>query len=86
MVTAIVLAVGRAIGEAMAITLVSGNSVNLPLPFHSVRFLTSAVVTEMSYAQGTHRQMLFTIGLLLFLFIMIINMILNHVLKKGRET
>ena len=85
-VTAIVLAVGRAIGEAMAITLVSGNSVNLPLPFHSVRFLTSAVVTEMSYAQGTHRQMLFTIGLLLFLFIMIINMILNHVLKKGRET
>lgn len=83
-VTAIVLGVGRAIGEAMAITLVSGNSVNLPLPFHSVRFLTSAVVTEMSYAQGTHRQMLFTIGLLLFLFIMIINIILNYVLKKGR--
>lgn len=82
-VTAVVLGMGRAVGEAMAISLVSGNSVNLPLPFHSVRFLTTAIVSEMGYAQGTHRQMLFTIGLALFLFIMIINIALNRSLKKG---
>lgn len=82
-VTAVVLGVGRAIGEAMAISLVSGNSVNMPLPFRSVRFLTTAIVSEMGYAQGTHRQMLFTIGLVLFLFIMIINIALNRSLKKG---
>lgn len=82
-VTAVVLGVGRAMGEAMAVTLVSGNSVNIPLPFHSVRFLTTAIVSEMGYAQGTHRQMLFTIGLVLFLFIMIINIVLNQSLKKG---
>lgn len=82
-VTAVVLGVGRAMGEAMAISLVSGNSVNMPLPFHSVRFLTTAIVSEMGYAQGTHRQMLFTIGLVLFLFIMMINIALNRSLKKG---
>lgn len=82
-VTAVVLGVGRAVGEAMAVSLVSGNSVNIPLPFHSVRFLTTAIVSEMGYAQGTHRQMLFTIGLVLFLFIMIINIALNRSLKKG---
>lgn len=82
-VTAIVLGVGRAIGEAMAITLVSGSSVNAPLPFNSVRFLTTAIVSEMGYAQGTHRQILFTIGLVLFVFIMLINIMLNRVLKKG---
>ena len=82
-VTAVVLGVGRAVGEAMAVSLVSGNSVNIPLPFHSVRFLTTAIVSEMGYAQGTHRQMLFTIGLVLFLFIMIINITLNRSLKKG---
>ena len=82
-VTAVVLGVGRALGEAMAISLVSGNSVNMPLPFHSVRFLTTAIVSEMGYAQGTHRQMLFTIGLVLFLFIMIVNIALNRSLKKG---
>lgn len=82
-VTAAVLGVGRAIGEAMAVTLVSGSSVNLPLPFHSVRFLTTAIVSEMGYSQGTHRQMLFTIGLVLFVFIMLINIALNHILKKG---
>ena len=82
-VTAIVLGVGRAIGEAMAITLVSGSSVNAPLPFNSVRFLTTAIVSEMGYSQGTHRQMLFTIGLVLFVFIMLINIALTKILKKG---
>ncbi len=82
-VTAVVLGTGRAIGEAMAISLVSGSSVNPPLPFNSVRFLTTAIVSEMGYAQGTHRQVLFTIGLVLFVFIMIINITLNKILKKG---
>lgn len=82
-ITAIVLGVGRAIGEAMAITLVSGSSVNAPLPFNSVRFLTTAIVSEMGYASGTHRQVLFTIGLVLFAFIMIINVSLTRILKKG---
>lgn len=84
-ITAIVLGVGRAIGEAMAISLVSGSSVNLPLPFNSVKFLTTAVVGEMGYAQGTHRQVLFTIGLVLFVFIMVINLTLNKLLKKREE-
>lgn len=82
-VTAIVLGVGRAVGEAMAISLVSGSSINFPLPFASVRFLTTAIVSEMGYAQGIHRQVLFTIGLILFVFIMLINLTLNKVLKKG---
>ncbi len=82
-ITAIVLGVGRAIGEAMAITLVSGSSVNMPLPFNSVRFLTTAIVSEMGYASDLHRQVLFTIGLILFAFIMIINISLTKVLKKG---
>ena len=68
----------------MAITLVSGSSVNFPLPFHSVRFLTTAIVAEMGYASGLHRQVLFTIGLVLFVFIMFINLTLTKVLK-GRE-
>ena len=82
-ITAIVLGVGRAIGEAMAISLVSGGSVNFPLPFASVRFLTTAIVSEMGYAGGVHRQVLFTIGLVLFAFIMLVNMILNGIFKKG---
>ena len=65
---AVVLGVGRAVGEAMAITLVSGGSVNAPFPFSSVRFLTTAIVGEMGYSQGLHRQMLFTIALVLFGF------------------
>ncbi len=81
--TAVVLGVGRAIGEAMAISLVSGSSVNPPLPFHSVRFLTTAIVSEMGYSQGLHRKVLFTIGLVLFAFIMLINFALNKILKKG---
>jgi phosphate transport system permease protein len=84
-VTAIVLGVGRAIGEAMAISLVAGNGANLPLPFNSVRFLTTAVVSEMSYAGETHRRVLFTIGLILFTFIMLINVILNKVMKGGKK-
>lgn len=80
-VTAIVLGTGRAIGEAMAISLVSGSSVNFPLPFQSVRFLTTAIVSEMSYSSGLHKQVLFTIGLVLFAFIMIINISLNSLLK-----
>ena len=83
--TAIVLGCGRAIGEAMAITLVSGSSVNIPLPFNSVRFLTTAIVSEMSYSEGLHREVLFTIGLVLFVFIMIINLVLNRIFKKGAE-
>ena len=81
---AVVLGTGRAIGEAMAITLVSGSSVNMPLPFNSVRFLTTAIVAEMGYAAGLHRQVLFTIGLVLFVFIMFINISLTKILK-GRE-
>ena len=83
--TAVVLGVGRAIGEAMAITLVSGSAVNLPLPFNSVKFLTTAIVSEMGYAEGTHRQMLFTIGLILFIFIMLVNCVLSTILKKGAD-
>ncbi len=84
-ITAIVLGIGRAIGEAMAITLVSGSSVNIPLPFNSVRFLTTAIVAEMGYASGLHRQVLFTIGLVLFAFIMIINVSLTRILKKEAD-
>ena len=82
-ITAIVLGCGRAIGEAMAITLVSGSSVNVPLPFNSVRFLTTAIVAEMSYSQGLHREVLFTIGLVLFIFIMLINTVLTRLFQKG---
>lgn len=81
--TAIVLGCGRAIGEAMAITLVSGSSVNFPLPFASVRFLTTAIVAEMSYSQGLHREVLFTIGLVLFAFIMLIHTGLTRLFQKG---
>jgi phosphate transport system permease protein len=84
-VTAVVLGVGRAIGEAMAISLVAGNGANMPLPFNSVRFLTTAVVSEMSYAADTHKNVLFTIGLVLFTFIMIINLVLNKVMKGGKK-
>ncbi len=84
-VTAIVLGVGRAIGEAMAIVLVSGNTVNMPLPFNSVRFLTTGIVSEMSYSSGLHRQALFTIGLVLFVFIMLINIFINIIFEKGAK-
>lgn len=81
--TAVVLGIGRAVGEAMAIVLVSGNTVNVPLPFNSVRFLTTGIVSEMGYASGLHRQALFTIGLVLFAFIMLINIAINKLLKGG---
>ncbi len=84
-ITAAVLGAGRAIGEAMAIVLVSGNVVNIPLPFNSVRFLTTGIVSEMSYASGLHREALFTIGLVLFVFIMVINIIIGKILKGGTE-
>ena len=84
-ITAIVLGIGRAIGEAMAILLVSGNAINLPLPFNSVRFLTTGIVSEMAYSSGLHRQALFTIGLVLFIFIMVINIVISRILKKGGD-
>lgn len=81
--TAVVLGVGRAMGEAMAITLVSGGSVRAPFPFRSVRFLTTAIVSEMGYAQGLHRQALFTIGLVLLGFILLVNGTADYFLRKG---
>lgn len=83
-VTGVVLGVGRALGEAMAISLVSGSVVNAPFPFRSVRFLTTALVSEMGYAEGMHRQVLFSIGLVLFVFIMAVNLLLNRILR-GKE-
>lgn len=81
-ITGIVLGIGRALGEAMAIILVSGNVANMPALFSSVRFLTTGIVSEMSYASGLHREALFSIGLVLFIFIMVINVVLNTLLKK----
>lgn len=83
--TAVVLGVGRAIGEAMAVMMVSGNVPNMPELFQSVRFLTTAVASEMSYSSGLQRQALFSIALVLFLFIMLINAALNFFLKHDKE-
>ena len=82
---AVVLGVGRAIGEAMAVIMVSGNAPNMPSLFESVRFLTTAVASEMSYASGLQRQALFSIALVLFLFIMLINATLNFFLKGRKQ-
>ena len=82
---AVVLGVGRAIGEAMAVMMVCGNVANMPSLFGSVRFLTTAVATEMSYSSGLQRQALFSIALVLFLFIMLINACLNFFLKRDKE-
>ena len=82
---AVVLGVGRAIGEAMAIMMVAGNVANMPSLFQSVRFLTTAVASEMSYSSGLQRQALFSIALVLFLFIMLINVTLNALLKRNKE-
>ena len=82
---AVVLGVGRAIGEAMAVMMVSGNAANMPSLFESVRFLTTAVSSEMSYSSGLQRQALFSIALVLFLFIMLINAALNFFLKGQKE-
>ncbi len=82
---AVVLGVGRAIGEAMAVMMVSGNAANMPELFQSVRFLTTAVASEMGYSSGLQRQALFSIALVLFLFIMLINATLNFLLKRDKS-
>ena len=83
---AVVLGVGRAIGEAMAVMMVSGNAPNMPDSiFQSVRFLTTAVASEMSYSSGLQREALFSIALVLFLFIMMINAALNFLMKHDKE-
>ena len=81
----IVMGIGRAIGEAMAVMMVAGNVANMPSLFQSVRFLTTAVASEMSYSSGLQRQALFSIALVLFLFIMLINVTLNALLKRNKE-
>ncbi|MGN0705783.1 MAG: phosphate ABC transporter permease subunit PstC [Lentihominibacter sp.] len=83
--TGVVLGIGRALGEAMAINMVAGGAVNLPLPFNSVRTLTTQIVSEMGYAQGLHREVLFTVGLVLYVFIMIVNWMLLRARKAGAE-
>lgn len=82
---AVVLGVGRAIGETMAVVMVSGNVPNMPALFQSVRFLTTAVASEMAYSSGLQQQALFSIALVLFLFIMLINAALNFFLKRSKE-
>ena len=83
---AVVLGVGRAIGEAMAVMMVAGNAANMPDSlYQSVRFLTTAVASEMSYSSGLQRQALFSIALVLFLFIMMINVVLNYFLKGEKK-
>ena len=82
---AVVLGVGRAIGEAMAILMVAGNVANMPSLLSSVKFLTTAVASEMSYSSGLQQQALFSIALVLFLFIMLINAGLNLLLKRNKE-
>lgn len=83
---AVVLGVGRAIGEAMAVMMVAGNAANMPISlFTSVRFLTTAVASEMSYSGGLQRQALFSIALVLYLFIMLLNALLNFFLKGRKE-
>lgn len=84
---AVIQGVGRALGEAMAIIMVAGNVANMPGLFQSVRFLTTAIVSEMSYASygSLQRQTLFSIGLVLFLFIMMINWILHRVIRKEEQ-
>ena len=82
---AVVLGVGRAIGEAMAVMMVSGNAANMPSLFESVKFLTTAVASEMSYSSGLQRQALFSIALVLFMFIMLINAALNFFMKRNKE-
>lgn len=84
-VTAVVLGIGRAIGEAMAVMMVAGNVANMPGIFKSVRFLTTAVASEMSYSSGLQRQALFSIALVLFIFIMAINILLNVTVKRNKE-
>ena len=84
-VTAVVLGIGRSIGEAMAVMMVAGNVANMPGIFKSVRFLTTAVASEMSYSSGLQREALFSIALVLFVFILGINLVLNLIVKKEKK-
>ncbi len=81
----IVLGIGRAVGEAMAVMMVAGNVANMPSLFSSVTFLTTAIAKEMSYSSGLQRRALYSIGLVLFLFIMLINTVMGRLLKKGDD-
>lgn len=83
--TGVVLGIGRAVGETMAVIMVAGNVVNMPELLGSVRLMTTGIVMEMSYAGAFHKQALFAIGLILFVFIMVLNILLNTVLKKMGE-
>lgn len=83
--TAVVLGIGRSVGEAMAVMMVSGNVANMPGLFKSVRFLTTAVASEMSYSSGLQREALFSVALVLFVFILLINLVLNFAVKKERK-
>lgn len=85
MLASVVLGIGRAIGEAMAVMMVSGNVANMPKLFGSVRFLTTAVASEMSYSSGLQRQALFSVALVLFVFILSINLVLNLVIKREKK-
>lgn len=84
--TGVVLGIGRALGEAMAINMVAGGAVNIPLPFNSVRTLTTQIVSEMGYSQGLHRKVLFTVALVLYIFIMFVNLILLKARKKNNKS
>ena len=84
-VTGVILGIGRAIGETMAIIMVCGNVANMPNLFKSVRFLTTGIASEMSYAGGLHREVLFSIGLVLFIFMMVINIVINRMFKKQKN-
>ena len=81
--TSVILGTGRALGEAMAVMMVAGNVANMPGIFKSVRFLTTAIASEMSYSSGLQRQALFSIALVLFFFIILINVILRKLTSKG---
>lgn len=85
--TAIIQGIGRALGEAMAIIMVAGNVANMPELFGSVRFLTTAIVSEMSYASygSLHREALFSIGLVLFVFIILVNIVLNLIARREEK-
>ena len=83
--TSVVLGIGRSIGEAMAVMMVAGNVANMPSLFKRVRFLTTAIASEMSYSSGLQREALFSIALVLFVFILIINLVLNLIVKKDKE-
>ena len=84
-VTGVILGIGRAIGETMAIIMVCGNVANMPNLFKSVRFLTTGIASEMSYAGGLHREVLFSIGFVLFIFIIVINIVINRMFKKQKN-